>query len=467
MGQPHRISDATGPDAAILDAVGPEAARAQDAPIAVLGAGIAGLTAADRLSRAGRPVVVIDAADRIGGTHRSVEIGAYTFDVGSIFYEPGARLFDLAPGLDALCPTVRRVQRRVAPDGSLQHYPLEPRDLLRWPAAKRAGAVADLLRARVAVRRDGSLDTICRRRLGDAFYRGTGLRDYIARFNHVPPEEVDETFFFQRMGFIARSTELRALLRMGTRMLRRRAAPRPVRPPLHVRPRAGYDALFAPVRAALEARGVRFALGAAVERVERDAAGRFVVHTAAGPERAGAVIGAAPLDLMHRAALGTGAGLLSLDLMTLFVSAAELHPETGNVLFNFHPDGRWKRATIYSRLYPDPAVERAFFAVEVTVPPGAAPDPEAAFADASAQFEALGLARDLRLEGHALVPGAYPLYLRGQAEAAVAARARVRGAGILPVGRQGGFEYLPTAGGVIRRVDEELARNAPALRVHD
>mgnify|MGYP001953894327 CR=1 FL=1 len=54
--------------------------------IAVLGAGPAGLAAAHYLCELGKSVVVIDRANHCGGTHRSANIGPYTFDSGSIFF---------------------------------------------------------------------------------------------------------------------------------------------------------------------------------------------------------------------------------------------------------------------------------------------------------------------------------------------------------------------------------------------
>ncbi|MEY4984936.1 MAG: hypothetical protein RIR62_3202, partial [Pseudomonadota bacterium] len=45
----------------------PLVARAADAPVVVVGAGIAGLTVASELAAGGRAVVVLEARDRIGG----------------------------------------------------------------------------------------------------------------------------------------------------------------------------------------------------------------------------------------------------------------------------------------------------------------------------------------------------------------------------------------------------------------
>ncbi|WP_444459963.1 FAD-dependent oxidoreductase [Rhodobacter capsulatus] len=431
---------------------------AQDTGVLVIGGGIGGLAAADALARAGHRVVLLEAGDWLGGMHHSVEIGPYSFDLGAIFYEETAALFDLAPGLRDLCPQVQRVQCRIDPEGTLCHYPIELRDLRRWPRARLAGAVAAMLAARLLLRRDGTLERACVNRLGPVFYRGTGLRDYVARFNVSPPEAIDEEFFVDRMRFVHRQTDFAAMARAGWNGLRHGAFRVKPRDPLRVRPRAGYGVLFERIRAQLEAAGGRVVLQAPVTRIEREASGRMVVTSPAGRFRAATVVGAAPLDTLHRAVFGTESGFESLSLMTLFVSAGRFAPGAGNLLFNFHGAGRWKRATFYSRIYPDPAIPREYLSVEATLLPGEALSPETVFAEFAAQCLRLGLAEDLRLEGAVTTPQAYPLYRPGQLARRAAVLERLVQAGVLPVGRQGRFEYLPTASGVVRRVQEELTR---------
>lgn len=421
----------------------------------VLGAGIAGLAAADRLARAGHRVTVIEARPDSGGTHRAHAIGPYTFDVGSIFYEEAARLFDLAPGLREMAPMVRRIQRRVGPQGKLMQYPIEPRDLLRWPRRQLARAVWDMLRSRLLLKRDGTLETVCLQRLGPTIFEGTGLKSYITRFHHVSPKVLDEEFFYSRMGFIEKATRPKALLRAGMRALLRKPFRRGPPAVLRVRPVEGFAPMFDAVQARLETHGVQFVFDTALERIERRGAG-FAVVTPGETFEADGVISTVPLETVHRAVFGTPLGLRSLDLMTLFVSAGRLEAEAGNVLFNFHAEGRWKRITVYSRIYPERMRDREFFSVEITLPPDQPPDPEAAFADLSGHLDRLGIAGDLALEGHTLVPAAYPLYVPGHGAVLAARLAALRDFGIVTVGRQGRFEYLPTSSGVIRRVDEEL-----------
>lgn len=423
----------------------------------VLGAGIAGLAAAEKLSSEGYRVHVIESTQRAGGNHRSCDIGPYTFDVGSIFYEGSARLFGLAPGLKDLCPEVLSVQCRIDPAGAIRVYPLEPRDILNQPLHHLVHGGMDLLASRLLVRRDGSLDAICRKRLGSKFYAATGLHSYISRFHHVAPAELDEEFFFHRMAIIDKATRLGAVLKSASRAISRpRQLQADKRWPMHVRPRSGFDTLFAPIVSRLRARGVAFSFGEEVQSVRREGP-IFQVRVASGSHFADAVVSTIPVEALHKAMFGSGSGLESLDMTTLFVSAAHLGTGAANVLYNFHPQGRWKRMTIYSRIYPDPAIDRAYFAVEITLPAGLAHAPDAAFADFRDHLSALGLARDLRLEGSELVRDCYPLYRAGAHARLKEVIARIEAFSIILAGRQGRFEYLPTSSGVIRRVTETLA----------
>ena len=78
----------------------PRSARAQEAPaaapagggspVAILGAGIAGLTAAYRLQKAGVPCEIFEASDRTGGRMFT----RYDFNKDGMFCELGGELVD-------------------------------------------------------------------------------------------------------------------------------------------------------------------------------------------------------------------------------------------------------------------------------------------------------------------------------------------------------------------------------------
>ena len=72
------------------------AQRSEAAPVAVLGAGPAGLTAAYRLVQRGVPVVVFEAGEAVGGLARTETRDGYRFDLG------GHRFFTKSPEVEAL-----------------------------------------------------------------------------------------------------------------------------------------------------------------------------------------------------------------------------------------------------------------------------------------------------------------------------------------------------------------------------
>nr|BFE79500.1 hypothetical protein GCM10020093_021010 [Planobispora longispora] len=64
-------------------------ASTRSADVVVVGAGLAGLTAADQLTRAGYDVVVVEGRDRVGGRIRKAEIAGVSVDAGATWVAPG------------------------------------------------------------------------------------------------------------------------------------------------------------------------------------------------------------------------------------------------------------------------------------------------------------------------------------------------------------------------------------------
>ena len=114
----------------------------QPSPVAVLGAGIAGLVAARDLKRAGIPVVVFEAGKAVAGmavSHRDPD--GYSYDTGAHFITN--RLAEEIGVLDQ-CVTVKRYGEAVVLDDKSYSYPL---GLLLVPKYVRSGIETKLDRS--------------------------------------------------------------------------------------------------------------------------------------------------------------------------------------------------------------------------------------------------------------------------------------------------------------------------------
>jgi protoporphyrinogen oxidase len=101
------------------------------APVVVIGAGPAGLTAALELAELGVPVLVVEANKRVGGLAQTVEYKGFRFDIG------GHRFFTKVPAVRALWRSMlgadfltRPRLSRILFDGKFFDYPLKPVDAL-------------------------------------------------------------------------------------------------------------------------------------------------------------------------------------------------------------------------------------------------------------------------------------------------------------------------------------------------
>ena len=101
-------------------------------PVAVLGGGPAGLTAGYLLARQGRPVIVFEAEDQVGGIAKTEVRDGYRFDLG------GHRFFTKSKEVDDLWHEVMREEFLLRPrmsriywNGKFLDYPLQGLDVIR------------------------------------------------------------------------------------------------------------------------------------------------------------------------------------------------------------------------------------------------------------------------------------------------------------------------------------------------
>ncbi len=103
------------------------------APVVVIGAGPAGLTAAYQLAKGGHPTVVVESDDVVGGISRTVERDGWRFDIG------GHRFFTKVTAVEILWHEIlpdedfliRPRLRRIYYDGKFYDYPIRPLNALR------------------------------------------------------------------------------------------------------------------------------------------------------------------------------------------------------------------------------------------------------------------------------------------------------------------------------------------------
>src|SRR4249919_2300593 len=129
----------------------PPAPRLESAPVAVLGAGPAGLTAAYGLVQRRVPVVVFEADTAVGGLARTVVRDGYRFDLG------GHRFFTKSAEVEALWEELLGPELLVRPRlsriywrGRFIEYPLRPADVFaKVGPLELARSLASYARARL------------------------------------------------------------------------------------------------------------------------------------------------------------------------------------------------------------------------------------------------------------------------------------------------------------------------------
>jgi protoporphyrinogen oxidase len=114
------------------DAVAPAVDITAEHPVVVLGAGPAGLTAGYLLSKQGKPVIVLESTDQIGGLARTEVRDGYRFDLG------GHRFFTKVQEVDDLWHEImkeeflkRPRQSRIYWNDKFLEYPLQGMDVIK------------------------------------------------------------------------------------------------------------------------------------------------------------------------------------------------------------------------------------------------------------------------------------------------------------------------------------------------
>jgi protoporphyrinogen oxidase len=422
------------------------------APVAVLGAGPAGLTAAYCLVERGVPVVVFEADDQVGGLARTVVRDGYRFDLGGHrFFTKSQEVSDLWEEVLGAELLVRPRLSRIYWRGRFIEYPLRPADVVaKLGPVEVARSLGSFARARLRPRCEEEtfeewVSSRFGRRLFELFFK-----TYTEKVWGVGTAELRAEWAAQRIADLSPWTALRAALPGG--------GERPKSLIEEFRyPRLGPGQMWEEMARRIEQRGGEVRLQAPVECLEADEG--QVAAVRAGGERVevSAAISSIPLRTVvgvaepapPREVTVAAAGLRYRDFLTVALPVDGEPPFPDNWVYVHDPGvrvGRIQNFRAWSPwMTPDPRLSclgLEYFCFEG--------DELWSSSDADLiergrrEVAALGLVDPKRVAGgHVVrVPKAYPVY-----DAEYAARVeRIRGwlgglANLQQIGRNGLHRY--------------------------
>ncbi len=185
----------------------------------------------------------------------------------------------------------------------------------------------------------------------------------------------------------------------------------------------------------------------------------FEVETENGCVRAPRLISTVPIEraLKLCGVEVPGLPLPTVTLVSLFFSFRGERGFEAPILYNFSREGAWKRVTVYSDWYGT-SNGREYFTTEVI---GQWVDDSVEIADRDFRAHCANnglLIGDLQLEGGHVLRNAYPIYTQGSGQRARDAVRVLREFGLESLGRQGAFQYQPTARASTLEAEHALRR---------
>jgi protoporphyrinogen oxidase len=422
--------------------------------VIVLGAGISGLVAASVLLKEGyQRVLVVDEYAHIGGNHIDRSIGEYTFDIGSFIFQDDSPLLAHLPEILPLYVPINPSWGRLNPQGVVTQYPISIKDdLIAAGPVEWLWILSSVLFGRIFRRRLRNARDFAQYWIGARLLYRSGLGNYMKRFYGLPAEKIDINFAEKRMLWIKEHASLSTFFR---RLLN--SAAKSVPNTQLARPREGFAHLYHGAAQRLERSGVTFLLGTEMHSLQK-MDGAFVLEAGLRRLAANRLVSTIPLErIQDLCGTPSKENLQTVTLISLFFSFSGERGFKDSILYNFSHEGAWKRLTVYSDFYGQSG-GREFFAVEVNADHvlGSVETAERDFrAHVSENRLFVG---DLRLEGSNILSNAYPVYTDKADEQAASAIAALRTLGIESFGRQGGFDYQPTARVSTLHAEAALAR---------
>jgi protoporphyrinogen oxidase len=431
------------------------AARTGDAPVVVIGAGPAGLTAALRLRQADTDVVVAEASDAIGGISQTVERDGWRFDLG------GHRFFTKVPEVEAFWHEVlpdedfllRPRMSRILYRGKLFDYPLKPFNALFGLGVLEAvRCVLSYALVRLRPPKDQSnFEGWVAARFGWRLYR-IFFKTYTEKVWGVPATDIQADWAAQRIKNLSLLSAITSAFGLG----RRERITTLIEQFQY--PRLGPGMMWERCRDLVVARGGQVRMSSPVERVLHARGAAHAVVLADGSRLpASAVVSSMPMPELVRAmdppapapVLAAADGLSFRDFLTvaLVVPVSAGFPD--NWIYIHEPGVRVGRVQNFGSWSPE-LVKDGFTCLGLEYFVSAGDDLwESADEDLIAlgrrELVQLGLAADGEVEtGYVVrVPQAYPVYDEGYAERVDVLRGWLSqvAPNVHPVGRNGMHRY--------------------------
>lgn len=407
----------------------------------VLGAGISGLVSASvLLGENARRILIVDEYDHIGGNHIDWSCGEYTFDIGSLIFQDDSPLLAHFPELLPLYVPIQPKWARLNPQGMITTYPISVRDdIFGSGMVETIRIFASVIYARLFQRRMRNAREFARYWIGARLLHRSGLESYMKRFYGIATDGIDIDLARKRMLWISEHASIQNLI---ARVLKRKQQGPTNRQ--MARPREGFQFLYRAAAERLEKNGAEFQLAADMQAIYK-VHDQFHLQLGDRIVASDRVISTIPIHMAEKlCGLDSGPKLETITLIGLYFSFAGERGFSQSIIYNFSHEGAWKRLTMYSDFYGR-VDGREYFTAEV-IGNHVGCSVERAESDFRNHVGVNGLFQgDLRLEGSRILEEAYPIYSRGAAQHAAEAIRRLRAFGLESLGRQGGFNYQPTA----------------------
>lgn len=385
-------------------------------------------------------VRLVEGTPRLGGLHKSVTLGGRVFDIGVFLFRPDHFLLRTFPFLlDSFVPA-KPATVSITPAGHVDVYPVSLRGYVRDNGiACLLRSAVDIPYARLRYRSRATVEDYAKFYIGPTLFERSGLRHYIERLYGLELDQIGIDFALQRLHIFKAYLPAKAALRSLRARLPRRNA---IDPKLRlVRPPEGFDAVYGAIEEDLVQRGVRVLKGARVDSLRR-AGGHFIASIDGEEARYDAVISTIPIPAVFRL-LGERprARYDQMKLLSLFYSGRLAN--RAPIQTNFTRSGLWKRLIAFSSFYRRTEAADDYWVVEATTRDDSDETREALRDDFETHARSFGVVDGAPvLLGSEFTHNAYPVFRSAEAEALDEDRAALERIGVIPVGRQGRFEYL-------------------------